>query len=183
MVPVITAAAPPTALRIKKLRRSTPGGTSRESNSTVSSSGSVTLDLCDRPVGLTVSSNVSFSFSDMVPPRSHLDSDQTRTAATRSQRPRNLPVLCASVPKTRCFAGRVIPNGGTQLPPNQTLCASEERDTVRSNRFLTVTDCLDVRPGVGNEGQISSVEITYRCLARWTTTCKRISASMKSTGR
>ena len=38
--PVITAAAPPTALRIRKLRRSTPGGTSCEINRLVSASGS-----------------------------------------------------------------------------------------------------------------------------------------------
>ena len=38
--PIITAAAPPTALRIKKLRRSTPGGISFEINPLVSASGS-----------------------------------------------------------------------------------------------------------------------------------------------
>ena len=40
VLPVIRAAAPTTALLIKKLRRSTPGGTSVEVNAVVSASGS-----------------------------------------------------------------------------------------------------------------------------------------------
>src|SRR5215217_7396178 len=65
-LPVIIAAAPTTALLIKNLRRSTPGGTGREINSTAPSNGSLSLDSCDRLVELTVSSSDSFSFSDMV---------------------------------------------------------------------------------------------------------------------
>src|SRR5258705_4023182 len=77
MLPVITAAAPPTALRIKKLRRSTPGGTAFEINSIVLPSGSSTLVLSDGSFELTVSSTVLFSFSDMVQsPNFHLDSDR-----------------------------------------------------------------------------------------------------------
>src|SRR5947207_15402491 len=45
VLPVITAAAPTTALLIKKLRRSTPGGTSSEINAVVSASGSSRIEL------------------------------------------------------------------------------------------------------------------------------------------
>src|SRR5215208_938474 len=66
LLPVIIAAAPTTALLIKNFRRSTPAGTSREANSTVLSKASVILDSGDRLVELTVSSSVSFSFSDIL---------------------------------------------------------------------------------------------------------------------
>src|SRR5678815_1915000 len=67
MLPVITAAAPPTALRIRKLRRSTPGGTAFEINAIVPPSGSVTLVLFDGSFELTVSSIALFFFLDMIP--------------------------------------------------------------------------------------------------------------------
>src|SRR5215212_10820327 len=66
LLPVIIAAAPTTALLIKNFRRSTPGGTGREINSTALSNGSLSMDSCDRLVELTVSSSVSLSLSDMV---------------------------------------------------------------------------------------------------------------------
>src|SRR5688500_1538967 len=75
--PVIMTVAPTTALLIRKVRRSTPGGTACEINSTGLSSGSLMLDSRDRPVELTVSSNVSLSFSDMMRLLNfHLNSDQ-----------------------------------------------------------------------------------------------------------
>src|SRR5215213_4973300 len=77
LLPVIIAAAPTTALLIKKFRRSTPGGTAGEANSTAPSNGSFTLDSCDRLVELAVSSSVSFSFSDILNLLNfHLNSDQ-----------------------------------------------------------------------------------------------------------
>src|SRR5215211_6687496 len=66
LLPVIIAAAPTTALLIKKFRRSTPGGTAGEANSTAPSNGSFILDSCDRLVELAVSSSISFSFSDIL---------------------------------------------------------------------------------------------------------------------
>src|SRR4030095_6415026 len=64
--PIITAAAPPTALRIKKLRRSTPGGPSRESNRLVSANGSSLTTSPSFSVELSLSSNFSFSLFGMV---------------------------------------------------------------------------------------------------------------------
>src|SRR5215217_1422589 len=66
LLPVIIAAAPTTALLIKKFRRSTPSGTALETSSTAPSNGCFTLDLCDRLVELAVSSSISFSFSDIL---------------------------------------------------------------------------------------------------------------------
>src|SRR3954454_7527149 len=66
LLPVIIAAAPTTALRIMKLRRSTPGGTAGEANSTAPTKGSGTVDSGDGLVEPAVLSSVSFSFSDMV---------------------------------------------------------------------------------------------------------------------
>src|SRR5215212_1967162 len=66
LLPVIIAAAPTTALLIKNFRRSTPGGTGREINSSALSNGSLSIDSCNRLVELTVSSSASFSFSDIL---------------------------------------------------------------------------------------------------------------------
>src|SRR5688500_12082695 len=73
------AAAPPTAQRIKKLRRSTPGGIGFEINRLVSASGSSRTTSPGFSVEPSLSSNFSFPLFDMV----HLLTFQIESAANR----------------------------------------------------------------------------------------------------
>ena len=120
MRPVITAAAPPTALRIKKLRRSTPGGISCEVNPLVSASGSSgeasrgfsfsLFDMCTCSLSLRFSSrgpvpstalNLYFLVSDTVAAvsvrREHPSRWATlqRAVTTLSSKARRVPELVA----------------------------------------------------------------------------------------
>src|SRR5215213_830742 len=82
VLPVIIAAAPTTALRIRKLRRSTPVGTSRETSWWVSASGSSRTALGGSSVELNSPSNFSSSLSDMVYLNLSIRINQPRTAST-----------------------------------------------------------------------------------------------------
>src|SRR6266536_1628403 len=150
MLPVITAAAPPTALRIKKLRRSTPGGTAFEINSIVLPSGSLTLVLSDGPFELTVSSTVLFSFSDMVQsPHFHLDSDRHEPPQLRFSDFANLRFVGLFLNSVLLrFASSHWLN--SVLPPYQLYSRTNSAIPVRITRYLDFTDfCPEVRLGVG----------------------------------